>query len=375
MHQHTRQQLLHYAPLPLGFGSMQSMGSGALSHQSSEPLSHQSPAPLSHQGSGHLPMQLQQQVPAELLHSVSGQVSSQAQMGRHASGQLSQQSSGQLSQYPSGQLPKRQGSIPMGTDLITQGLRGSQIALELEAADRAKHQAASAAAAGMTGTAPPVTHGTGFTVPAPGAMPRTGVPNQATITGLPQQRAALPNQAMSLHAPHQATTSGMHPGQTPASAQQQPPVSHMGQMHGMQVYDAHAQQHLRNAQQQLQSAQGVQLPGASTLPPQQQQQQCTSNDSHMHAGNVSADAGGVDAHVNPLASPTIGLKLGQAHSPGLSEDALGGDQEFMDAMQAISGQYLSFPMVLLIVQSCLLAAWRVCCSIRAHSHAMQQAMF
>jgi len=41
--------------------------------------------------------------------------------------------------------------------------------------------------------------------------------------------------------------------------------------------------------------------------------------------------------VSPLGSPTIGLKLGQIHSPGLSEDALGGDQEFMDAMQAMSG--------------------------------------
>ena len=46
----------------------------------------------------------------------------------------------------------------------------------------------------------------------------------------------------------------------------------------------------------------------------------------------------MDGRANVLSSPDIGLQLGQSHSPGLSEDALGGDQEFMDAMQAMAGQ-------------------------------------
>ncbi|KAL0046805.1 hypothetical protein WJX82_010406 [Trebouxia sp. C0006] len=69
---------------------------------------------------------------------------------------------------------------------------------------------------------------------------------------------------------------------------------------------------------------------------QQQQQQQISNGNQTHTDSVRVNTDGLDGFVSPLGSPTIGLKLGQIHSPGLSEDALGGDQEFMDAMQAMS---------------------------------------
>ena len=277
-------------------------------------------------------MQLQQQLP----HAVSGQMLSQAQIGRESSGQLSQHASGQLVQFPSGQLPVRQGSVPMGTDLITQGLRGSQIALELEAADRAKQQAASAAAAGMTGAASTVVnHGAGLTAHASGASHMTALPNQATAASLLQQRAGLPNQAMPSGIPLQAGTASMQantalPSHALATAQQLAPASGVGQMHTAQMYGA-------QGQQGLQSAQGMHLSNTGMLNIQQQQQQI-SNGNQAHADSVRINTDGLDGFVSPLGSPTISLKLGQIHSPGLSEDALGGDQEFMDAMQAMSGR-------------------------------------
>ncbi len=328
MHGLAHQQLLQHTSQSLDFGGMQPMGSGHLSHQSSEPLSHQSSTPLSHHGSGQLPMQLQQQ----LLHAVSGQMLNQAQIGRESSGQLSQHASGQLIQFPSGQLPVRQGSVPVGTDLITQGLRGSQIALELEAADRAKQQAASAAAAGMTGAAPVVTQDAGLTVHASAAPHRTA---GATASSLPQQRAGLPNQAMPSAIPLQAGMAGLqrntaHLSHALATAQQLAPASSVGQMHTAQMYGAHGQQ-------ELQSAQGMHLPVTGMVNIQQQQQQKISNGNQTHADSVRFNTDRLGGIVSPLGSPTIGLKLGQVHSPGLSEDALGGDQEFMDAMQAMSG--------------------------------------
>ncbi len=271
-------------------------------------------------------MQLQQQLP----HAVSGQMLNQAQIGRESSGHLSQHASGQLVQFPSGQLPVRQGSVPTGTDLITQGLRGSQIALELEAADRAKQQAASAAAAGMTGAA---------SVHAPGASHMTASPNQATDSSLLQQRAGLPNQGMPSGIPLQAGMAGMQPNtvlpsHALATAQQLAPASNVGtQMHAAQMYGA-------QGQQGLQSAQGMHLSNSGILNiQQQQQQQNISNGNEMHADSVRINTDRLDGFVSPLGSPTIGLKLGHIHSPGLSEDALGGDQEFMDAMQAMSGWY------------------------------------
>ena len=276
-------------------------------------------------------MQLQQQ----LLHAVSGQMLNQAQIGRESSGQLSQHASGQLIQFPSGQLPVRQGSVPVGTDLITQGLRGSQIALELEAADRAKQQAASTAAAGMTGAAPVVNQGAGLTVHDSGASHRAALPNQATASSLLQQRAGLADQGMPSGIPLQAGMAGMQPNtalpsHALATAQQLAPASGVGQMHTAQMYGA-------QGQQGLQSAQGVHLSNTGMLNIQQQQQQKISNGNQMHADSVRVNTDRLDGFVSPLGSPTIGLKLGQIHSPGLSEDALGGDQEFMDAMQAMSG--------------------------------------
>ncbi len=278
-------------------------------------------------------MQLQQQLP----HAVSGQMLNQAQIGRESSGQLSQHASGQLVQFPSGQLPVRQPSVPMGTDLITQGLRGSQIALELEAADRAKQQAASAAAAGMTGAAPVVNQGAGLIVHAPGASHMTALPNQATASSLLQQRAGLPNQGMPSGIPLQAGMAGMQPNtvlpsHALATAQQLAPASGVGQMHTAQMCGA-------QGQQGLQSAQGMHLSntGMLNIQQQQQQQQQRSNGNQTHADSVTVNTDRLDGFVSPLGSPTIGLKLGQIHSPGLSEDALGGDQEFMDAMQAMSG--------------------------------------
>ena len=316
------------------------MGSSHMSHQSSEPLSHQSSAPLSQHG--QLPMQLQQQLP----RAVSGQMLNQAQIGRESSGQLIQHASGQLAQFLSGQLPVRQGSVPRGADLITQGLRGSQIALELEAADRAKQQAA---AAGMTGAAPVMNQGAGLTVHASAASQMTALPNQATASSLLQQRAGLPNQAMTPGI-LQAGMAGMQPitalpSHALATAQQQAPASSVGQTHTPQMCGAHGQQG-------LQSAQGMHLPNTGTLniqqqqqqepqpqqpQQQQQQQQQISNGNQMHADAVRVNTDRLDGFVSPLGSPTVGLKLGRIHSPGLSEDALGGDQEFMDAMQAMSG--------------------------------------
>lgn len=283
---------------------MQPTSSGHLSHQSSEPLSHQSSAPLSHHGSDQLPTQLQQQLPL----AVSGQTLHQAKIGRESYGQLSQHASGQLVQFPSGQLPVHQGSVPMGADLITQGLRGSQIALELEAADRAKQQAASAAAAGMTGAAPVLKQGAGLTVHDSGASHRTALPNQATASGLLQQRAGLPNQAMTSGIPLQAGMAGMQPNTALPS-------------------------HALATAQQL-APQGMHLSNTGMLNIQQQQQMSNGNQTHADSMRVNTDR--LDGIVSPLGSPTIGLKLGQIHSPGLSEDALGGDQEFMDAMQAMS---------------------------------------
>jgi len=347
----TRQQLLQHTSQLVGFGGMQPTGSGRLSHQSSEPLSHQSSLPLSHQGSGQLrqhpsrqlPVQLHQQMPAQLP-----QLMGQAQMSHHASGQLSQQSSGQLSQhvsgqlgqYPSSQMPARQGSAPVGTGLITQGLRGSQIALELEAADRAQQQAASAA--GLTGATSVMTQSTGLTIPAPSSMPGIGLPYQAS--GPPQQgpalSAGLPNQTMPPGMAHQAPV----PGQPMAAVQQHVPAPDMGHVHrAHQLYGTnghHGQQH----------PQGAQMPAAGMQAVQQQQQQQGSSGTHMQTasmpGAMQVDVGSSDGNVSPLLSPTIGLKLGQAHSPGLSEDALGGDQEFMDAMQAISGRCCCVDLVL-----------------------------
>ena len=334
VHGLAQQHLLQPSSQSLSVSGMQPMGSGQFSHQSSEPLSHQSSAPLSHHGSGQLPMQLQQQLP----HAVSGKMLDQAQVGRESSGQLSQQASGQLVQFSSGQLPVRQGSVPMSADLITQGLRGSQIALELEAADRAKQQAASAAAAGMTGAAPVVNQGAGLTVHAPGASHMTALPNQTTASSLLQQRAGLPNQAMRSGIPLQAGMAGMQPNtvlpsHALATAQQLAPASGVGQMHTSQMYGA-------QGQQGLQSAHGMHLSDAGMLNIQQQQQQQQpqiSNGNQVHADSVKVNTDRLDGFVSPLGSPTIGLKLGQIHSPGLSEDALGGDQEFMDAMQAMSG--------------------------------------
>ena len=239
--------------------------------------------------------------------------------------QLSQHASGLLRQYSSsGQSPARQGSLPQDTDLITQGLRGSQIAQELQAADRAQ----AAAAAGLLRTA--VAQGAGMTppplplsnMPGPGAAHLAMLPGQTVVGGFSNQGT--------LSTPPQPGTAALAEGLTQAAV-----ASGMILPGGGQQQPARG---LSPSQQAMAPGNAAQVYGGSHGPP-------TAPAVGLQGGPTDGQApAAVDGtgdmpngSVSPLASPTLGLKLGQAHSPGLSEDALGGDQEFMDAMQAISG--------------------------------------
>ena len=327
-HQITYQVPKHPSQLA-GFGGMQPTGSGQLSHHSSEPLSHHSSGQLRQHPSGQMPPQLPQ-------------LPGQAQMSQQSSGRLSQQPSSQLSHYSSGQMAARQGSIPVGTDLITQGLRGSQIALELDAADRAQQQAASAAAAGLTNAVPTDMSSTSLSAPAAAVMPSTRSSDQAAAASLPLQGAAqtgLPHQEMPPGLLHQAAVPGiLHSdlkasggaSQPTAGGYQHVPPADAPQMHREQMHEAGMHS----------SQEGLQQPHTGL--PSAHQQLHLSHATHMHnstlAPAVPANASSTEGNATSLGSPTIGLNLSEVHSPGLSEDALGGDQEFMDAMQAMSGQ-------------------------------------
>ena len=228
------------------------------------------------------------------------------QLSQHASGQLRHQPSGQMSHSSSGHMSGGQGSGHLGHDLISHGLRGSQIALELQAAEQAQQQAA--AAAEMAN--------------APLEIGQPAATHQAMLSGMPYQAAEPGGQADTayqqaseaagphLHAPHFQTHGAggsYNPSMGPGLQQQR-------------------------EQQQLSGLQ---------MPPQSSATQPHTGDTYASAGascdGVNASSG-MHGSEGQLASPDIGLKLGQAHSPGLSEDALGGDQEFMDAMQAMAGQ-------------------------------------
>lgn len=208
----THDHLLRHSAQLQNHGSMQS---ARLPRQSSQPLSHQSSAALSQHSSGllqqHASGQLQQQIPSHLVQTHLAAYLSHLPAGpasQHASGQLNCQSSGQMSQHPSGQLASRQASGHMGSDLITQGLRGSQIALELQAAEHAQQQAAAAAASGVTTAAPATSQ------PLLPSQSGYGLPNQAMPS-----TTALPNQAT---APEVQADAG---GKADSSAFQQMPVT------------------------------------------------------------------------------------------------------------------------------------------------------
>ena len=285
---------------------MQSPTSGHLSRRFPEPVVQQSSAASPHQqpASGQLhmqfPRQLPQAPPAALLHQYSS-----GQLSQHPSGQLGHQLSGQLSHYSSDHMAARQGSGgPMSSDLISHDLRGSQIALELQAAEQAQQQA-SAAAAADTAELPP-------------AMAQPDLASQAVLDGLPHQAAE----------PSGVTDADQ---QTPASLHAQQFQTHVGG--GLHTADDGVQQQQWQQQhQQQQQLPNVQMPSQGLAMHTSVYAPAGTSSDDVNASNGMT---GGDGH---LASPDIGLKLGQAHSPGLSEDALGGDQEFIDAMQAMAGE-------------------------------------
>ena len=205
-------------------------------------------------------------------------------------------------------MSAHQGSGHLGHNLISHGLRGSQIALELQAVEQAQQEAA--AAAEMT--------------EAPLDMTRPAAANDAMLIGMPHQAADTGGQADTayqqasataapdLHAPHFQTHG--------AGASYNPSIGPVLQQ--------------QREQQQLSAVQMPPQTSAVAIQPH-------TGDMYAPAGASSDDvnaSSGMHSSQGQLASPDIGLKLGHAHSPGLSEDGLGGDQEFMDAMQAMAGQ-------------------------------------
>lgn len=307
----TQQNLMQQSTQQLGAAGLQALMSSHLSHQSSEPLSHQSsgvlhgsPSPLRQHGSTQLHMQLPRQLP---------QASSIALAPQFPAGQLRHQPSGQMSQSSSGHMSARQGSGHLGHDLITHGLRGSQIALELQAADQAQQQAAAAA---ERASAPP-------------EATQPVATNQAMVDGLSYQATDPRGQADTAYQ------------QTSAAAGPDLHASHI-QMHSAGGSYTRSSgpglQQQREQQQEQQLLFGVQPPLQSSATAPQPRAGDMYASAHA-SSNIVNSRNVMHGSEGQLASPDIGLKLGQAHSPGLSEDALGGDQEFMDAMQAMAGQF------------------------------------
>ena len=256
------------------------------------------------------------QLPRQLLQAPSAALPPHFPTGtlsQHASGQLRHHPSGQMSQSSSGHtsdhMAARQGSGHLGHDLITHGLRGSQIALELQAADQAQQQAAVAAAAERA--------------KAPLEMMQPAATNQTMSNGLPHKAASPTGQADTAYQ-QASTAAGPNLHASLFQAQRAGGLYNPRTGPGVQ-------------QQEQQQLSNIQMPPQSPAVATQHQ----TGDMYAPAGassdgvNASSGMHGSEGH---LASPDIGLKLGQAHSPGLSEDALGGDQEFMDAMQAMAGQ-------------------------------------
>lgn len=282
----------------------------ALSHQLSASLSHDSAGPLRQHGSAQLPM-----APSAALVS---QLPS-GQLSQHASEQLGHRPSDSSGQSPSTQMSDHvaahQGSGHMGcASWTTHGPQGSQSASEVQATGQAQQQAAAAA-------------------------DRAEVPVEMT-------QPAATNQAMSGGWPHQAVS----PTSQAGTAYQQTPVAAGSQLHTshFQTHSAEGsynprpghglhQQQWQEQQQQPQQV-GMQMPPQSSAVSTQHHTEAGYDPAGATSNDVNASSGGVHRSEGQLASPDIGLKLGQAHSPGLSEDALGGDQEFMDAMQAMAGQ-------------------------------------
>ena len=292
----------------------QSLSSGHLSHQPSEPLLHQSSGalpldsatPVRQHASTQLHMQLPGQLPQAPSAALPPQVTT-GQLSQHAPGPLRHQPSGQMSQHGSGHLSARQASGHLAHKPITHGLRCSQIALEVQGPDQAQQQAAAA----------------GGNAEAPVEVMQPAATNQAMLDGLPYQAA--------------------HPGGRADTTYQQASAAA-----GPGVHAPHLQMHSAGGsyspssgpglQQQREQQQlfGVQMPLQSSAMATQPQ----TGDVYAPAGDSSnnVDSSHVMHGSEGQPRPDTAHKLGQAHSLGLSEDALGGNQEFMDAMQAVAGE-------------------------------------
>lgn len=194
----------------------------------------------------------------------------------------------------------------MTSDLLTHGLQGSQIALHLQAAEQAQQQQQQANGA-------------------------SAVAGTHTLAAMTQPVSANPSEFGGL--PHQATGPA---GQ--ADTAYQHASAAVGA--GLNLHAAHLQSGVQQQQQQLPNEQVTPHGSVAAVPPGVHAQQHTAG---MYAASGSTSdavnvSNGMPGNESDLASPDIGLKLGQVHSPRLSEDVLGGDQVFMDAMQATAGQ-------------------------------------
>lgn len=295
----------------LGPAGLQTSAQGDLSHhQSSEALSHQVSALLPQDSDGPLKQHGSAQLPMAPSTAHAPQLPS-GQLSQHASEQLGHRPSDSSGQSPSIQMSEHmaahQGSSHMGCDSrITRGPQGSQSAGELPATDQ---QAADRAETPADRAEAPV------------EMTQPAATNQAMLDGWPNQAAG--------------STSGA------GTAYQQTPVpqlhaSHFQMQSGEGSYNPRTGHGLH--QQQPQQLSGMQMPPQSSAVGTQHHAGAAYDPSGASSDGINASSGGVHGSEGRLASPNIGLKLGEAHSPGLSEDALGCDQEFMDAMQAMAGQ-------------------------------------
>lgn len=297
---------------PVSSGSLSHPSSGGLSRQSSCALPHHNSNPLGeHESAGQLHLQLPSQLPQAPSATLLSQYPS-GQLSQHASGQLGHGASGQMSQGPSVHGAARHGSGPMASDLITHSLRGSQIALQLQAAQHVQQQQQAIAAAVADGT---------HTL---AARTQPAVTNKDVLEGLPYRATGPVGQADTAYQQASAATAA---GVYLREAHLQP---------GLQQHQWQQQQPPEQLHNERMPPQGSAVALLPDVHAQQRVVGMSPPSSHASAGvNSSNGMHGSDDH---MASPDIGLKLGQVHSPGLSEDALGGDQEFIDAMQAMAGQ-------------------------------------
>ncbi|KAL3145939.1 hypothetical protein ABBQ38_015299 [Trebouxia sp. C0009 RCD-2024] len=294
---------------PLTSAHLSHPPSGLLSNAPSAALLSHSGGPLRQHESGQLHSQLPRQLPqapsaALMSQDPSGQVS------QHASGPLGHRASGQMSQSPPDHRAARQGSDPMTSGLLTHSLQGSQTALHLQAAEQAQQEQQQQPANGVSAVAE--THTLA-------AMTQPVSANQAEFGGLPHQATGPAGQADIAYQHASAAVDG-----------------------GFSPHASHLQSGLQQQQQppqQLPNEQVLPHGSVSAVPPSGRAQQHMAG---VHAPSGSTSDGvnvsnGMPGNEGDMPSPDVGLKLGQVHSPGLSEDALGGDQEFMDAMQSMAG--------------------------------------